>query len=79
MKLWHVVEHEPKWQPARLRIDAAGNTAPGFVCVHLMENGNGRCGSNVFSIASAFGRHSCVVDGRLSRMRAMYHRRRRRW
>jgi len=56
------VEHEPNWQPALLPIDAAGNTRPGFVCVHELENGRGRCGGNVFRIEDAIGKHACLVQ-----------------
>lgn len=57
-----VVTHRPVWAPAQLRINAAGDTRPGFECVHPLENGNGLCLSNVFEIEQAVGDHSCVVD-----------------
>lgn len=56
------VTHEPQWTPTRLRINAAGDTQPGFVCMHQLENGNGRCGGNVFRVEDSFGVHSCIVD-----------------
>lgn len=61
MSGWHVVAHTPRWEPADLPVDAAGNTRPGFVCVHQLENGNGQCGGNVFSLDQAYGGHRCVV------------------
>ena len=57
-----LVNHTPVWEPADLPIDAVGNTRPGFVCVHELENGNGRCGGNGFDLAEAIGDHCCVVD-----------------
>jgi len=57
-----LVEHEPDWVAARLPIDAEGNTRPGFVCVHQLENGNGVCGGSVFVVEDAMGNHSCVVE-----------------
>lgn len=54
-------EHQPMWEPAQLPINAAGDTRPGFVCVHPL--GHGTCGSNVFSLEDAAGVHWCVVDG----------------
>lgn len=59
--MWETVEHDPIWEPADLPIDAEGNTKPGFVCVHELENGNGQCGGNVFSLDQAVGRHACMV------------------
>lgn len=56
-----VVHHDPVWEPAELRIDAAGNTRPGFVCVHELENGNGQCQANLFRVEDEIGDHSCVV------------------
>lgn len=57
-----LVSHQPRWEPALLPINAAGDTRPGFECVHELENGNGRCGGNVFSLDQAVGLHSCTVD-----------------
>ncbi len=57
-----IVRHEPVWVPADLPINAAGDTRPGFVCAHELENGNGYCGGTVFAIEEAIGDHSCVVD-----------------
>lgn len=56
------VHHEPVWQPADLPIDAAGNTRPGFVCTHELENGWGQCPGNVFRVEDVIGDHSCVVE-----------------
>lgn len=58
-----LVFHDPEWVPALLRIDAAGNTRPGFECAHPLENGNGPCGSTVFATEDSIGRHSCDVPG----------------
>lgn len=44
-----------------LPVDAEGNTRPGYVCTHELENGNGRCGGNVFDLEQAIGRHCCMV------------------
>lgn len=57
-----VVEHDPVWEPTELPIDAEGNTRPGFVCVHPLENGNGLCEGNVFRIEDEVAPHSCVVE-----------------
>lgn len=57
-----LVWHDPAWEPAQLPIDAAGNTQPGYVCVHELENGNGQCGGNVFHLDQAVGQHCCHVD-----------------
>jgi hypothetical protein len=56
------VSHTPAWEPADLTINAAGGTAPGYVCTHMLENGNGRCGGNVFDLDEAIGDHGCIVD-----------------
>lgn len=56
-----VVEHDPVWVPAMLRVDAEGNTRPGYRCAHMRENGTGQCESNVFDPADSIGRHSCVL------------------
>ena len=60
----HVVNHIPRWAPADLRIDADGNTAPGFRCVYPLENDNGLCGANTFSLDDlpVDNHHACVVD-----------------
>lgn len=55
------VWHDPVWKPALLPVDAEGNTKPGYVCVHPLENGNGLCGGNVFELEQAIGRHCCMV------------------
>jgi hypothetical protein len=59
---WRYVSHTPTWAPAHLPINAAGDTTPGYVCTHQLENGNGRCGGNVFDLAEAIGDHGCIVD-----------------
>ena len=56
------VHHAPVWVPAELRVDAEGNTKPGFICVHELENGRGPCGGNVFSTDQEVGDHACLVD-----------------
>ena len=55
------VEHDCVWEPTELPIDAAGTTRPGFQCTHELENGQGQCGSNVFSLDDVIGRSACVV------------------
>jgi hypothetical protein len=50
--------HTPKWEPAFLPINVYGDTRPGFVCVHMLENGNG----NVFAIEDAIGDHVEDMD-----------------
>lgn len=55
------VWHEPRWVPADLPINAEGDTAPGFICAHPLENGNGPCGGNVFRIEDAIGNHCCLT------------------
>ncbi len=60
---WHTVEHEPVWAPTQLRTNAEGDTKPGYVCTHELENGNGPCGGNVFRIEDVIGTHACVVEG----------------
>lgn len=57
-----LVYHTPAWEPAHLQVNATGNTKPGFVCVHPLENGNGPCGGNVFRVEDAIGDHACVVE-----------------
>lgn len=64
-----IVEHVPVWEPAQLRVDAAGNTRPGYVCTHQLENGNGQCGGNVFELSEAVGNHSCCVLSDAARWR----------
>lgn len=59
---WTDVEHEPRWAPTQLQINAAGETRPGFVCIHERENGMGPCGATVFRLEDARGRHSCIVN-----------------
>lgn len=60
-KTWEQVTHTPRWEPADLPIDGDGNTRPGFICTHELENGNGQCGGNVFEIEDAIGDHMCIV------------------
>lgn len=56
-----LVFHDPVWEPALLPIDAEGNTRPGYVCVHPLENDMGECGSNVFDLVDSIGQHCCHV------------------
>lgn len=56
-----LVHHEPVWRPEPLQINAAGDTRPGFICTHELENGMGECGSNVFRIEDGMSPHSCWV------------------
>lgn len=58
---WEIVSHTPIWTPADLPIDGEGNTRPGFHCTHVLENGNGVCGGNVFDIEDAISDHCCVA------------------
>lgn len=58
---WVLVAHTPEWEPADLPVDAQGNTKPGYICVHPLENGNGLCESNVFEPSPDMGNHYCVV------------------
>jgi hypothetical protein len=58
----YTVTHDPVWEPTDLPVNAAGDTKPGFHCIHPMENGNGPCGGNVFDLSQAIGQHACVVD-----------------
>lgn len=60
---WRLVDHDPEWVPAMLRFNAAGDTKPGFECVHQLENGNGPCGGNVFEVEQEVAPHTCVVRG----------------
>lgn len=56
-----LVYHTPKWEYAHLPIDGEGNTRLGYICIHELENGGGRCGANVFKLSDASDRHCCVV------------------
>lgn len=56
-----LVEHVPVWEPADLPIDFEGNTQPGFICTHPLENGNGPCGGNLFRVEDEVANHFCVV------------------
>lgn len=64
------VTHTPKWESADLPIDAEGNTKPGYICTHQLENGNGQCEANVFTIEDEVADHACIVDTRISRRTA---------
>lgn len=57
---WRRVEHEPNWQPTTLQT-GPDTWAPGYHCVHQLENGNGPCGGNVYSLDQAIGTHCCFV------------------
>lgn len=54
-----LVSHKPQWESALLQTNARGDTRPGFVCTHELENGRGQCGGNVFYVQDAVGDHSC--------------------
>lgn len=56
-----LVKHEAEWVPADLIVNAAGDTEPGFVCAHVLENGNGLCSASVMAVEDAVGPHSCFV------------------
>lgn len=56
-----LVSHKPDWESADLPINARGDTRPGFICVHVLENGMGQCGGNVFGLEDAIGDHHCWV------------------
>lgn len=72
-KVVRYVTHAPHWVPADLRVDAAGNTRPGFVCTHQLENGMGACDGNVFRVEDEIGRHGCLVrDGRRSKKKTTH-------
>jgi hypothetical protein len=43
-------------------VDAEGNTKPGFICMHELENGSGPCGSNVFAPEDGIDDHSCFCE-----------------
>lgn len=61
-KQYRRVEHWPTWEPADLPINAAGDTQPGFMCVHPLENGNGLCEGTVFdTTVDAQYPHACIV------------------
>lgn len=55
------VTHIPEWVQAPLRINREGETRPGYLCVHELENGNGWCGGNVFDLADADNEHACII------------------
>ena len=56
---WKFVSHKPQWVAAPLRIDREGNTKPGYLCIHDLENGNGLCAGTSFDQATR--EHTCVV------------------
>lgn len=56
---WKFVYHTPMWVAAPLRFDREGNTKPGFLCIHELENGSGLCGSTWFERVS--DPHCCIV------------------
>jgi hypothetical protein len=62
---------------APLRVDRAGNTEPGFLCIHELENGNGLCASTSFEEVE--DPHACVVRlrGRWNISRPCYDKPRR--
>lgn len=51
-----IVTHTPVWEPAQLRYNAAGDTKPGYVCTHRLENGGGLCDANMFGLDEGCGR-----------------------
>lgn len=55
------VTHQAQWVNAPLQYNAAGDTKPGFMCVHLLENGRGVCGANVYVLKQASGNCACIV------------------
>lgn len=59
-----LIYHDPDWVAAPIRINAQGDTKPGFLCIHKLENGNGWCGRSTLNTDYEFGRHSCVVKKR---------------
>lgn len=60
-KIVRYVAHRPHWVPTELRINAKGDTKPGFTCTHQLENGNGSCSGNVFRVEDSIGTHGCLV------------------
>lgn len=58
---WTLCSHKPRWEPAQLAYNAAGDTKPGYTCTHELENGNGPCGGNVFNLEDGAANHSCWV------------------
>lgn len=56
-----LVYHKPVWLAGPLRINEAGDTKPGFWCIHPLENGNGLCGGNVFRVEDEVADHACMV------------------
>ena len=59
---WELVEHAPEWIPAPYKINAAGDTKPGYLCIHYLENGNGLCGSTWFEEST--DTHACSIANR---------------
>ena len=69
------VDHAPVWVPADLRIDAAGNARPGFVCAHELENGNGRLDVTPATLALASAEAALMTKlGREQRLRDQLNR-----
>jgi hypothetical protein len=71
-----LVDHAPRWESAQLPVNASGDTRPGFVCTHELENGSGQCGGNVFDPDDAIGDHCCAltseqVEARLTEIAAL--------
>jgi hypothetical protein len=56
------VEHTPAWEPIPVRYNQAGDTRPGYVCTHVLENGRGQCGGSVFRLEDAAAVHVCFVE-----------------
>lgn len=57
---WEWRSHAPDWVPFPLRINAEGDTRPGFLCMHQLENGKGMCESNTFDQTDNT-EHACMV------------------
>lgn len=56
---WRFVEHQPEWIPAPYKINRAGDTKPGFLCIHELENGKGLCASTWMEESTT--PHVCLV------------------
>lgn len=74
---WEHVAHVPEWVAAPLKVDREGNTKPGFLCIHDLENGNGLCASTSFE--EVVDLHTCGVAlrGRWNISRPCYDKPRR--
>jgi hypothetical protein len=73
---YYEIGHPPSWVPADLRINTAGDTRPGFICDHQLENGNGPCGGTTFDVdwwsrnwhwCCSPGKHQWLLRGLLVR------------